>query len=84
MTEKEIKNMELEVLADETVDPTFEANYLKDLLESFKTERDKILCNFRMWSYVRDDERLQSCKKEMKRVRDCIEAITKRLDELSA
>ena len=84
MTEQEIKELEAEVLAGESVPKDFEITHLEMILAGYKAEAQRVQCNFRIFKYVRDDERMQGCKKDIKKLRDAIEGVEKRLQEIQA
>ncbi len=84
MTEKEIQELTADVLNGDEVPVEFEIQHLRAVLENLHLEKNRIMVNFRMWSYVRDDERLNQSRKDVKRVRDCIEFVEKRLSQLAA
>ncbi len=82
MTEDEKKKLEAEVMDGAEIPADFEAAYLENLLADHKREVMKVQVNFRMFSYTRDDESMQKCKAEKKRLTERITFFEKRLAEL--
>lgn len=83
MTDKELEKMKTEFFAGEEVPKEFEISHLEGMLKNFQEEKNRVMVNFRMWSYIRDDQRLNQCKTDLKKVRDCIEFVEMRLKELN-
>ena len=83
MTEKEEKDIMLDILNGDDVPAEEELRFLTIQLEAFKRERNAILSGARIWKAVRDEERLKACQKDAKKLRDCIEYVETRIGQLT-
>lgn len=70
MDEKLVTEMEKEV---GRADPEFEAQWAKAALDQQKAEEKVLQSAWRMWKYVRNDERMREVKKNLDQARSCIE-----------
>lgn len=84
MTEKEIADLATKVLDGDDAPKELEIAHWNQQLPIIKSEIYKVKLNFRMWKFAGDTEKMLHCEKEIKRLRDLADFITKRLAELNA
>ena len=76
MTEQEVKDLET-YMQETREDPEFILAWAKSTLQNIQAQEQKLLAEFLMWKFVRDDARMKSAAESMKTVRACIDYLRK-------
>ena len=76
MTEQEVKDLET-YMQETKEDPEFFLAWAKSTLQNIQAQEQKLLAEFLMWKFVRDDTRMKSAAESMKTVRACIDYLRK-------
>lgn len=79
MTEKDVEELEAEILGETILDRNEEKLWSEVQLASLRKEEQETIYSFRMFKAIRDDNRMQTAAKTLKDIRGCIEYLTARL-----
>jgi hypothetical protein len=71
MTEAEVKTLEAEVLAV-PLDTDAERAWAAETAVGFRKTEQRLVAEFKLWRFVRDDARMMATAKELASVRQCL------------
>ena len=81
MTEKEVSEMELEVMSNVELDSNIQKEWLKERFAEAKRSEQQLMNAFRLHKYVRDENAMKATKDQIKKMRDAIEFLEIELKE---
>lgn len=77
MNEADVASMSETVLVT-PVNPAAEASWRDAATTQFQSQEQQLMAEWKMWKYVRDDERMTTVADQLTRVRACLAFLTAR------
>ena len=82
MTEKEVTDLEAEIIGDRKLDPGMQREWLLARLKDAKQGEQNVMNAFRLHKYLRDEAQMKANKTTIKEIRGAIEFLESELQKL--
>lgn len=82
MTENEVNELSKRLGIDDYIDAAIEMQWIDENLTEATRSEARVIASFRMWRFLRNDANMQQAEKELKTIRDGLEYLRNRREEI--